>query len=92
MQVRPFLEEWKQILFNSWSIRMTAVMATAAGALGAHEMIAIGLLQFLPPQWQVWGAAAVGLVVFGIPPILARLAKQPKLLVKIDAATNKNPS
>lgn len=82
------LDEWRDVLLKSWSIRMTALMAGAAGALGAHEMIAIGLLQFLPPgKAQTIGAAVVGLVVFGFPPILARLTKQPKLKAKIDANT-----
>lgn len=83
------LEEWRDLLLQSWSVRMTAIMATAAGALGAHEMIAIGLLSFLPPGWpQTIGAAVVGLAVFGFPPILARLAKQPKLQKVIDAKLN----
>lgn len=79
MQRPKFLDEWRTILMNSWSIRMAAIMSTAAGALGAHEMIAVGLLQFLPPDLQVWGAAIVGLVVFGFPVITARLMHQKKL-------------
>jgi len=85
------LDEWRDILLKSWSIRITALMAGAAGALGSHEMIAIGLLSFLPPgKAQTIGAAVVGLVVFGFPAILARLAKQPKLQAKIDANAQTN--
>lgn len=75
---------WKEILWNSWTTRLAAFLGVLAGVVGQNEIIAIGLLNFVPPgRPQLFAAAGVGFLVFALPLILARITQQPKLEEKI---------
>lgn len=79
------IKEWKEVVLHSWSTRLAASLGAIAGVVGAHEIIAVGLLGFLPVGWpQIAGAAVVGFLAFGAPLIVARITKQPKLQRRIE--------
>lgn len=74
------IDQWREILLKSWTTRMAAFLGVLAGLVGNHEIIAIGLLNFLPQgRPQLIGAGVVGFLVFALPLIIARITKQEKL-------------
>lgn len=74
------IDQWKKVLWKSWTTRLAAALGVLVGVVGNHEIIAIGLLNFLPAgKAQLIGAGVVGFLVFALPLILARITKQEKL-------------
>jgi hypothetical protein len=81
--------EWKVLLFHSLTAKVATGLGALAGVMASHEIIAIGLLNFLPEgKAQLIGAAFLGFMVFGVPTIAARLIKQPKLDERLNRYDN----
>jgi len=82
--VFKIIKEWKDVVLYSWSVRASAFLSVLVGIFGQHDLLALGLLSFLPTAMsQAVGAAVVGFLILGLPIILARITEQPKLVERI---------
>ena len=82
------IDNWKEVTRKSWSARLAAGLGVVAGVVSSHEIIAVGLLNFLPPGIpQLIGAGVVGFLAFGVPIIIARITKQTALPIETVATS-----